>query len=326
MDTSTRITHLKWMILGRALDDRLAKLKAQGEVPGSVFQGRGQEAYSAAGAMFLKRGDCYAPLIRDTAGRLVFGDFPLEAIRTHIGRRTGRMKGRDGNIHRGDPDLGLLPMISHLGAMISVVNGTLLAKRLTGRLADHVGLVSIGDGAMNTGATHEALNQAAVERLPLVVQVADNQVAYSTFSDRTYACRDLVDRAVGYGMGSLTCDGTDADACLATMHEAIARARRGEGPQMVVAKLLRLAGHGTHDDAAYVTDEMKSRFGDCLQLAERTLKVQGVIDESGIAALWDEARASIQVAVTQALAEPIPVAADEDWCAYSERNLTELRA
>jgi len=236
------------------------------------------------------------------------------------------MRGRDGNIHRGDVGIGLLPMISHLGAMLSVVNGALLAKRLAGRLEGRVGLVTVGDGAMNTGATHEAINQAAVEKLPLVIQVADNQVAYSTFSDRTYACRDLVERASGYGITGHTCDGTDADACLATMREAVARARRGEGPQLVVAKLLRLAGHGTHDDAAYVTDELKSRFGDALQLAERTLKVQGVIDEAGIAALWDEARASIQAAVTQAMAEPVPVAADEDWCAYSERNLTELRA
>ncbi len=321
-----RLSLLRWMILARATDDRMAKLKAQGEVAGSVFVGRGQEAYSAAGAMQLRKGDIYAPLIRDQAGRLVFGESLIEVSRSVLGRRTGWMKGKDGNIHRGHVDIGQLPMISHLGAMISVVNGTLLARRLAGKLGDTIGLTCLGDGAMNTGAAHEAINQAAVEKLPLVIQVADNQLAYSTFSDCTYACKDLVDRAVGYGVRGHTCDGTDADACLATMRGAVARARAGEGPQLVVAKLLRLAGHGTHDDASYVSDELKSRFGDCLHLYEHTLRLQGVATPELIAGMWEEARSAIALAVQQALGEPQPDAASLDWQAYAERDLTGFRA
>ncbi len=177
------------------------------------------------------------------------------------------MRGRDGNIHRGDLDRGMVPMISHLGAMVSVVTGMLMARRMRGQLIGKdtcVGVASIGDGGMSTGSLHEGINVAAVERVPLVLMVANNQLAYSTTNDRSFACKDLVDRAVGYGIRGHSCDGTDADSCLTTMQEAVSRARHGEGPQMVVATFLRLAGHALHDDASYVSEELKSRFGDCL--------------------------------------------------------------
>ena len=178
-----RLALFRWMVLARTLDDRMAKLKAQAEVPGSVFLGRGQEAFSAAAGMRLRRGDIFAPLIRDQAGRLAFGETPLDAVRCVLGRRTGWMRGRDGNIHRGDWGIGLVPMISHLGAMVSVVAGVLLARRLAGKGRPEdldVGVVSIGDGGMATGSLHEGLNAAAVERLPLVLLVANNQYSYST--------------------------------------------------------------------------------------------------------------------------------------------------
>src|SRR5207244_4464628 len=126
-----------------------------------------------------RRGDIFAPLIRDAGGRLAFGEPILDAVRTYLGSSLGPMRGRDGNVHRGRPREGLLPMISHLGAMISVVNGMLLARRFKG-ISGSVGATSIGDGGTSTGAFHEALNQAAVEKLPLVLVVANNQYAYST--------------------------------------------------------------------------------------------------------------------------------------------------
>ncbi len=324
-----RIALFRIMVLARTCDDRMAKLKAQNEVPGSVFVGRGQEAFSAAAGMRLRPGDLFAPLIRDQAGRFAFGETPLDAIRTVLGRRTGPMRGRDGNVHRGDWAAGLLPMISHLGAMVSPVVGTLLARRLAGKQTAgdlSVGVASIGDGGMNTGALHEAVNAAAVERLPLVLLVADNQYAYSTTSDRTYACAHLVERAIGYGIAGYRCDGTDADACLETVGAAITAARAGKGPQMVVADLLRLAGHGTHDDASYVGEDVKSRFGDCLQFYERTLMQQGVLTAESLAAIRDEARKQVEDAVQQALGEPQPDVAAEEWWARSERDLVNVRS
>lgn len=323
-----RLAHLRWMILARVLDDRMSSFYKQGLIPGSVFTGRGQEAFSAAGGMLLRPGDVFAPMIRDLAGRLAFGEPIVDGIRTCLGKRSGPMRGRDGNIHRGIPAKGLLPMVSHLGAMVSVTCGVLLARRLKGQATGHdlaIGMTAIGDGGMATGALHEGLNLAAVEKLPLVLMVTNNQLSYSTLNDRSFACKHLVDRAQGYGIRGHTCDGTDADACLTTMSEAVTRARRGEGPQMVVATLLRLAGHGGHDDALYVPADLKSRFGDCLQLAERTLKLQGVATEDSIRALWDEVRNEVEVLVEQVLKEPNPDPDDEDWSAYSVRDLKKVR-
>ena len=326
-DPALRLKLYKNMILARASDDRMAKLYYQGgQIAGSAFTGRGQEAYSGSIGLHLKAGDIFAPCIRDQAGRFAFGETPLDAARTCFGRRTGPMRGRDGNVHRGDWGIGLLPFISHLGAMLAPVAGVLLSRRLAGRLGDSVGAASIGDGGMSAGAVHEALNVAAIERLPFVLLVADNRYSYSTTSDRSYACAHLIDRAAAYGYAPHRCDGTDADACLATVGAAIAAARAGKGPQLVVTDLLRLAGHGAHDDASYVPEDVRSRWGDCLPLFERTLMQQGLLTADEASRIREEARAQIEAAVEQARSEPQADPATDDWQVRSERDLVNLRA
>src|SRR5258708_6972812 len=189
----------RWMLLARILDEKMAYLYRAAKITAGVFLGKGQEALSVAVGQSLRKGDVFAPLIRDTAGRLAFGENILDAVRTYLGSALGPMRGRDGNVHRGRPKEGLLPMISHLGAMISVVNGMLMARKFKGQ-AGTVGASCIGDGGTSTGSFHEALNQAAIEKLPLVVVIANNQYAYSTPTSRQFACADLVDRAIGYGI------------------------------------------------------------------------------------------------------------------------------
>ena len=272
---AVREAHLaayRFMLRARLLDDKFAALYRAGKIHGGVFLGRGQEALSAALGVSLKKTDVFAPLIRDAAGRLAFGEPILDAVRTYLGSALGPMRGRDGNVHRGQPQEGYLPMISHLGAMISVVNGVLFARRMKG-ISGTVGAACLGDGATSTGAFHEALNQAAVEKLPLVLVVADNQYAYSTPTDRQFACEDLADKGVGYGVAAHSVDGTDLTACLKIVGDAVATARAGNGPQLVVAKLLRLCGHGEHDDASYIDPKLKnSPLGrDCLKVAEEFL-------------------------------------------------------
>src|SRR3954452_1687034 len=201
------------MLLTRVLEDKLASLYRGGMITGGVYLGRGQEAVSAACGMFLQKGDVFAPLIRDQAGRSAFGEPLLDVVRTYLGSRQGPMRGRDGNIHRGRPKENQLAMISHLGAMIPVMVGKLLAKRMKGE-KNFVGLTTIGEGGMQTGATHEGLNMAAVEQVPLVVVVTNNHFAYSTPNEREFGCANLVDRALGYGYEGQTVDGTDLQACL----------------------------------------------------------------------------------------------------------------
>src|SRR5437762_871568 len=220
------INACRWMLLARTLDDKFASLYRAGKIHGGVFLGRGQEALSASVGIALRKGDVFAPLIRDQAGRLAFGEPILDAVRTCLGSALGPMRGRDGNVHRGRPREGLLPMISHLGATISVVNGILFARRLR-NINGIVGAASIGDGGTSTGAFHEAINQAAVEKLPLVMVVADNQYAYSTPTSRQFACSALEDRAAGYGVDVQSVDGTELGDCLAVVSDAVNKARTG---------------------------------------------------------------------------------------------------
>jgi pyruvate dehydrogenase E1 component alpha subunit/2-oxoisovalerate dehydrogenase E1 component alpha subunit len=314
------------MLLARMLDEKFASLYRAGKIHGGVFMGRGQEALSVSLGLALRRGDTWAPLIRDLAGRLAFGETILDAVRTYLGSPLGPMRARDGNVHRGRPLEGLLPMISHLGAMIAVVNGSLMARRLKG-IPGTVGAACIGDGGTSTGAFHEGLNQAAVEQLPLVLVVANNQYAYSTPNSRQFACRSLLDRAKGYGVEGHAIDGTDLEACLNVVGAAVDRARAGHGPQMVVATLLRLCGHGEHDDAGYISPQLKnSPLGrDCLKLAGGELERRQWANAETIAAWRSEAALKIEQSVARVQREPGPDPFGENWCALSSRHLCEGR-
>lgn len=312
------------MLLARVLDDKFASLYRAGKIHGGVFLGRGQEALSVATGINLRPGDIFAPLIRDGAGRVAFGEPVLDAVRTYLGSPLGPMRGRDGNVHRGRPLEGLLPMISHLGAMIPMVNGNLMAKRFKGETGV-VGATCIGDGATSTGAFHEGLNQAAVERLPLVLVVADNQYAYSTPTSLQFACASLADKAAGYGVQSHEVDGTDFQECMAVLTNAVQRARDGQGPQLVVARLLRLCGHGEHDDAGYVDPKLKQcGLGrDCLRVAEDFLIAEGIADRAAIGAWRAEVIQEVEQAVATVQREGPPDPFAQQWSALSTSRLME---
>jgi pyruvate dehydrogenase E1 component alpha subunit/2-oxoisovalerate dehydrogenase E1 component alpha subunit len=320
----TYVKAYRLMLLARVLDDKFASLYRMGKIHGGVFLGRGQEALSVSVGLALGKGDIFAPLIRDGAGRLAFGEPILDAVRTYLGSPLGPMRARDGNIHRGRPREGLLAMISHLGSMISLVNGALLAHRFKG-ITGSVGAACIGDGATSTGAFHEALNQAAVEKLPLVLVIANNHYAYSTPTERQFACRSLLDKAVGYGVRGQDVDGTDLSACLKVVGEAVSQARAGQGPQMVVARLLRLCGHGEHDDAGYIDPKLKqSPVGrDCLRVAESVLLREKWADAQALAAWRNETVQKVEESVARVQREPGPDPYREDWCALASKHLSE---
>jgi len=274
--------------------------------------------------LFLKKGDIFAPLIRDQAGRSAFGEPLVDVTRTYLGSRLGPMRGRDGNIHRGHPRNNELAMISHLGAMVAVTVGALLAKRFKGE-KNFVGLTCIGEGGMQTGAFHEGMNLAAVEQVPLVVVATNNHYAYSTTNDREFACHDLVDRAIGYGFEGYSVDGTDLGACLDVIGGAVKRARAGRPPQLVVASVLRLSGHGEHDDASYVTEDVKRQpfARDCLKVAEQTIIDLNLVNAETLAEWRKDAVAQVEEAIAKAQKEAVPEGDKEDWCALSIRDLAD---
>ncbi|HYJ07320.1 MAG TPA: thiamine pyrophosphate-dependent dehydrogenase E1 component subunit alpha [Chthoniobacterales bacterium] len=312
------------MLQTRIFEEKLASLYRGGLITGGVYLGKGQEAVSVACGIFLQPGDVFAPLIRDQAGRTAFGEPLVDVARTYLGSRSGPMRGRDGNIHRGCPSTGQLAMISHLGAMVSVVVGKLLAKRMKGEKG-FVGLTTIGEGGMQTGATHEGMNIAAVERVPLVMVATNNHYAYSTPNDRQFGCADLVDRAKGYGYEGSSVDGTDLAQCLEVIGGAIKRARSGRPPQLVVASTLRLAGHGEHDDASYVTDDIRREpfAQDVLQRTEQFILENELMDREGLQQMRAELAAEVDEAVSIAQQEDAPVGSEEDWCAVSMRELVD---
>ena len=217
-------------------------------------------------------------------------------------------------------------MISHLGAMIPVVSGALMAHRFQGKTGT-VGAACIGEGATSTGAFHEGMNQAAVEKLPLVVILANNHYAYSTPSERQFACRSLLDKSAGYGIAGQAVDGTDLAACLTIVGQAVDRARAGGGPQLVVAKLLRLCGHGEHDDASYIDPKLKaSPVGrDCLKVAETQLLQQNWANSTTLASWREEAVQKVEEAVAKVRREPGPDPYKEDWCALASKHLSDAK-
>src|SRR5438874_7328885 len=314
----------RWMLLARTLEEKLVSLYRGGLITGGVYIGKGQEAVSVACGLFLKKGDIFAPLIRAQAGRSAFGESLLDVTRTYLGSRQGPMRGRDGNIHRGRPQNNQLAMVSHLGAMVSVTVGTLMAKRFKGEKG-FIGLACIGEGGMQTGAFHEGMNIAAVEQVPLVIVATNNHYAYSTSNDREFACHDLVDRAIGYGFEGYSVDGTDLANCLDVVGSAVKRAGAGRPPQLVVASVLRLSGHGEHDDASYVPEEVKREpfARDCLKVAEQTILDLNLLDADTLAEWRKDAAAQVDEAIATAQKEAPPEGDKEDWCAVATRELVD---
>ncbi|HEV2965915.1 MAG TPA: thiamine pyrophosphate-dependent dehydrogenase E1 component subunit alpha [Chthoniobacterales bacterium] len=316
----------RWMLLARILEEKLRSLYRGGMIVGGVYLGSGQEAVSAACGMFLQKekGDVFGPLIRDQAGRSAFGEPLIDVTRTYLGSVKGPMRGRDGNIHRGRPRENQLAMISHLGSMIPVMVGKLLAKRMKGAKG-FIGLTTLGEGGMQTGASHEGLNIAAVEQVPLVVVVTNNHWAYSTPNEREFACANLVDRAIGYGYEGHKIDGTDLNQCLEIIETAVKRARAGRPPQLVVAEVLRLTGHGEHDDASYVPQEMKGQpfARDPVARTEQFIIDQGLLTRDELQKMRAAVAKQVDDAVAMAQQEESPQPREEDWRAMSTQELID---
>ena len=241
-----------YMRLTRSLEERLVNLYRQTKVVGGLFRSLGQEADAVGSAYALDRskGDVLSPLIRNLGSMLVQGATPLEILRQYMAKGDSPTRGRELNIHFGDTIRGFIGQISHLGDMVPVMAGVTLSFKLRGQ--DRVGLVYVGDGATSTGAFHEGINFAAVQRCPLVVIVENNGYAYSTPTSRQTACTSFKDKAIGYGIPGLRADGNDVLATYQVTKEAVDRARRGEGVTLIELMTYRRKGHAEHDNQSYV--------------------------------------------------------------------------
>ncbi len=241
----------RWMLLNRRMEAALENLYKQGKVVGGVYFGLGQEACSCASAYALQKDDWMAPMIRNQGSLLVRG-FPARDIMMQYMAKAGSpTHGRDASSHFGDiTDRNVAAPISMLGDLIGVMAGVALGARYQGR--NIAAMTYIGDGGQSTGIFHESLNFAAVQKLGLVLIVENNLWGYSTPAERQFAIKDLAQRALAYGIPGVIVDGTDACQVYDAAHQACERARRGEGPTLIEAKMMRMKGHAIHDAAQYV--------------------------------------------------------------------------
>jgi TPP-dependent pyruvate/acetoin dehydrogenase alpha subunit len=240
----------RYLKLTRLVEERLVNLYRQTKVVGGVFRSLGQEATAVGSAYALQPNDFMTPLIRDLGAVLVKGIRPRDIFAQYMAKAWGPSGGRDLNIHFGDVDKGFIGPISHLGDMIPVMTGILLGARMQGKKI--VGVAYIGDGGMSTGAFHEGLNFAAVQRLPLIVVAEYNHYAYSTPTSLQTSVKDLAEKAAGYGIPAHIVDGNDVVACYEVTKHAAEFAREGGGAVLIEAKTYRRKGHAEHDDQRYV--------------------------------------------------------------------------
>ena len=239
-----------WMRLTRSLEERLVNLYRQTKVVGGLFRSLGQEADAVGSAYALQRGDILSPLIRNLGSMLVKGATPVEILKQYMARGDSPTRGRELNIHFGDTERGFIGQISPLGDMVPVMAGVTLSFKMRGEA--RVGLVYVGDGATSTGAFHEGINFAAVQRCPLVVVIENNGYAYSTPTGKQSLVKQFADKAIGYGIPGETVDGNDVMATYEATKRAVDRARRGEGTSIVELMTFRRKGHAEHDNQSYV--------------------------------------------------------------------------
>jgi TPP-dependent pyruvate/acetoin dehydrogenase alpha subunit len=310
-----------YMRLTRSLEERLVNLYRQTKVVGGLFRSLGQEADAVGSAYALDRskGDILSPLIRNLGSMLVQGALPTEILRQYMAKGDSPTRGRELNIHYGDLVRGFIGQISQLGDMVPVMAGVTLSFRMRGE--DRVGLVYVGDGATSTGAFHEGINFAAVQRCPLVVVVENNGYAYSTPLSKQTAARELKDKAIGYGIAADQADGNDVLATYEVTRRAVDRARSGGGVTLVELMTYRRKGHAEHDNQSYVPEGEIDRWATSNDPIDRYMRV--LIEEHGVtgeeleavdARILDE----IDRATDEAEASPMPEPSDALVGVYAE--------
>ena len=306
LDAERMLELYRWLQLTRLVEERLVNLYRQTKVVGGVFRSLGQEATAVGTAYALSPQDFIAPLIRDLGAVLVKGIRPREIFAQYMAKAWGPSEGRDLNIHFGDMSRGFIGPISHLGDMIPVMTGIVLAARMQKK--DAVAVAYIGDGGMSTGAFHEGLNFAAVQKLPLIIVAEHNQYAYSTPTSKQTAVANLADKAAGYGIPGYVVDGNDVLACYEVMRRSAEFARGGGGSVLIEAKTYRRKGHAEHDDQRYIPEGEIEHWEkrDPVDRYQRHLLSNGVATQEKLDEITADVRREIEEDSAWAESAPMP--------------------
>jgi pyruvate dehydrogenase E1 component alpha subunit len=303
--------------LTRSLEERIGILYRQGKIFGGVYLSTGQEAISVGSAYALEPGDIIVPSHRDMGAHLLRGIQPREVLAQYLGRVGGPSRGRDGNVHFGDVQRGDVAFISPMADGIPVAAGVALALKRQGKR--RVVMTWFGEGAASRGDFHEGINLAAVLQVPVVFVCNNNQFAYSTPLSRQARVPNVSARAGAYGIPGVLTDGNDVVEVYRAAREAVARARRGEGPTLIECKTMRMRGHSEHDDASYVPRELLEewRGKDPIQRFETRLREQRLLDDTAVAQVAKRIADELESAVAWAEASPFPDGKDVEQGVYS---------
>jgi len=237
------------MVRIRRFEERVAREFADGNIPGSVHSYIGEEAV-AAGAIAHLRTDDYILSTHRGHGHLIAKGGQTDRMMAELfAKKTGYNQGKGGSMHIADVDIGILGAMGIVGSGIPIATGVGLSAKMRG--TDQVTVCFFGDGASNLGRFHEGINLGAVWKLPVIYICENNLWAVSVPTSTSLAINDIADRAIGYGIPGAVVDGMDVIAVYETVGEAVARARRGEGPTLIECKTYRYRGHFEGDSGTY---------------------------------------------------------------------------
>lgn len=306
-----------WMHLARRGDNRILDLFREGLLKGTVTGGQGNEAMIVPLTLLAdKTIDVVSFTHRDFGGHLIWSGHLCEHLNQYFANAASPTLAREGNVHHGDPANRSLPMISHLGAMLSNVMGLTDAQRRAGHPA--VGFTFFGDGGSSTGDIHECLNLASLLSLPIVFVIENNRYAYSTPTAEQFdPAVALHHRAAGYGMEGLAFDGTDPLVSARTLAAAITKTRATRRPMLLEAHILRLRGHAAYDTCDYLPPGEQDRLNaaDPLPRFRQQLVADGHAD--ALAALETELNTWVEACIAHSYAVPRPSPATLPADAYA---------
>jgi 2-oxoisovalerate dehydrogenase E1 component alpha subunit len=296
------------LALARALDERMWILNRAGRAP-FVISGQGHEGAQVGMAWPLRRGhDWIAPFYRSIATCLTFGMTPRDLLLAQYAKGIDPGSGgRQMPGHYGSPAHHIVSVSSPVATQILHAVGIALAAKIRG--TDQVAVAIMGEGSSNQGDVHEALNFAAIHRLPFVFMVENNGYAISVPAEKELSVRDVAMRASGYGIPGVVVDGTDVLACYAASREAVDRARSGGGPTLIEAKVTRLTAHSSDDQQTKYRSEddlAEGQAHDPLPIFRAQLREAGLLDDALEADLAAEIRALVDDATEFAEAEVDP--------------------
>jgi 2-oxoisovalerate dehydrogenase E1 component alpha subunit len=302
------VTMLRTMLLQRQLDNRGFQLNRQGKIPFALGS-EGHEGLQAGAALAFKRGvDVLVPYYRDLGLVMGVGMSPFEILSSMFARATDRSAGRQFPNHYTNHDLGVLSISSIIAAHCTHAVGVAAAFKYRGETGRAV-LCTTGEGATSQGEWHEAINYAAVHDLPVVFMVENNEWAISTPQSMQMNVANVSDKAPGYGIPHILCDGFSPIETYRAVNEAMERARSGGGPTLVEAKCYRFLSHSTDDDDRTYRnreDIEERRKLDPVPRFEQLLIESGVIDEARAKALRADVLRETNEATDSAEAQPYP--------------------